>query len=215
MQIRKGGSSGAGVSALPGPAVIEGPGARPWAATGSIPVDVLVQWALVNQRAGDAVSGLFQLEAEADGHVWQERTTLAAVEQIAQLGCRVDVSAGRADRVHPAAQAVAAAVRDLDDGGIVARCARGGAPSRWREPERWLVPWRWKVEGKQAETLYTERKLGAYCPLSTVATSESVADGRAEYLAWWDALSMLGWVLGGRALGFAVEGPSVAREPWE
>lgn len=214
MQIRKGGSTGAGVSARPGPAVQDAPGARPWAARGAIAVDLLVHWALVEQRAGDAVAGLYQLEAQADGYCWREGSTLSRLETIAQLGMRVDISGGVADRVHSAAEAVAQAVRALDDGGLVARCARGGAPGGWREPVRWMKPRAWEVQGERAQWVYSDRRMGAYCPLVVVATEESVEDARAVYRAWWDALAMLGFVLGRKALGFVVEPPSVAREPW-
>lgn len=214
MLRKTGGSTGLGVSARPGPAEAVVQQGRPWAATGSIAVDVLVIWALVVQRAGDAVSGLYADEARADGHQWQERTMLAAVEQIAQLGCRIDVSAGRRDNVHPAAEAVAAAVRALDDGGKVAHCARNGAPNGWAEPGRWLMPERWEVEGERAMWCYADKRMGAHCPLVRVATADTVAAGRDEYRAWWDALSMLACVLSTRALGFAVLAPSVAREPW-
>lgn len=213
MLRKTGGSVGLGVSARPGPAEAVVMQNRPWAATGSIAVDVLVHWALVVQRAGDAVAGLYADEARADGYEWQERTMLAAVEQIAQLGCRIDVSGGRRDACHPAAEAVAAAVRALDDGGRVAHCARNGAPNGWAEPSRWLMPERWEAEG-QAMWCYLDRRQGAHCPLVRVATVETVAAGRDEYRAWWDALAMLAAVLSGRALGFAVLPPSVPREPW-
>jgi hypothetical protein len=215
MLIKTGGSMGLGVSARPGAAEPVVQASRPWAACGSINVDALVIWALVVQRAGDAVAGLYADEARADGYQWQERTGLAAVEQIAQLGCRIDVSGGRRDNVHPAAEAVAAAVRALDDGGLVTRCAWNGAPNGWAEPSRWLMPERWEADGERAMWCYADKRMGAHCPLVTVASRDTVAAGRAEWLAWWDALSMLAMVLQGRALGFAVLPPSVAREPWQ
>ena len=214
MLRKTGGSLGLGVSARPGPAEAVAQQGRPWAATGSIAVDVLVTWALVVQRAGDAVAGLYADEARADGCEWQERTMLAVVEQIAQLGCRIDVSGGRRDTCHPAAEAVAAAVRALDDGGIVTRCAWQGAPNGWSEPSRWLMPERWEVEGERAMWCYVANKQGAHCPLVTVASVDTIAAARAEYRAWWDALMMLAWALSARAMGFAVLPPSVEREPW-
>jgi hypothetical protein len=61
---------------------------------------------------------------------------------------------------------------------------------------------------------YADKRMGAHCPLVRVATVETVAAGRDEYRAWWDALMMLSWSLSARALGFAVLPPSVDREPW-
>lgn len=204
-----------GVSAQAGPAEAVALAARPWAATGSIAVDDLVRWALVVQRAGDAAAGLYEVEARADGVEWQTRTMLAKVEQIAQLGCQIDVSGGWRDNCHPAAEAVAAAVRALDDGGRVLRCAWNGAPNGWAEPSRWLVPERWEVEGERAMWCYQGRRnTGAHCPLVSVASVESIAAARAEYLAWWDGLQMLAWQLSKRALGFVVLPPAAPREPW-
>lgn len=213
--LRKTGSStGFGVSARPGPVTEPEQARRPWEPGGSVAVDVLVEWALARQRAGDSTAGLYQLEAEADGIEWQNRTMLSQVEQIAALGCRIDVSSGRSAAVHPAADAVAAAVRALPGGERIAHAARWGMPNGWAAPVRWLAPERWDVEGGRAMWCYVERTQGAHCPLIRVGSDESVALARDEYRAWWDALKMLAWVLAGRALGFIVEGPGVAREPW-
>jgi hypothetical protein len=216
MLRKTGASTGMGVSARPGAAEPVVQASRPWAACGSINVDALVIWALVVQRAGDAVAGLYADEARADGYQWQERTGLSQIEQIAKLGRKIDVSGGRRDNVHPAAEAVAAAVRSLDDGGLVTRCAWNGAPNGWAEPARWLVPERWEIPGERAMWCRTgQRNIGMHCPLVLVASPDTIAAARDEYRAWWDALAMLGHVLAGRNLGFAVLPPSVVREPWE
>lgn len=214
MLRRTGGSTGYGVSERPGPVTMPEVQRRPWEPSGSVAVDVLVTWALVAQRAGDDAAGLYQVEAEADGVEWQNRTMLAQVEQIAALGCRIDVSGGRASAEHPAASAVAAAVRALGDRGLVALHARVGAPNGWAAPSKWLVPERWELEGEAAMWCYVSKRQGAHCPLVRTATADTIEAGKAEYRAWWDALMMLAWVLSGRALGFVVTRPSVDREPW-
>lgn len=213
MLRKTGGSTGMGVSAQAGPATAVVQGGRPWAATGSMAVDDLVVWALVVQRAGNAMAGLSEVEAAAAGFDPYSRTMLAVVEQIAQLGCRIDVSSGQRDATHPVADAVAAAIEALDDDGAVKHAARWGPPNGWAAPARWLVPERWEKEGV-AMWCYAEKRLGAHCPLVRVADADTVAAGRAAYLAWWDALMMLAWTLAGKALGFIVLPPSVAREPW-
>jgi hypothetical protein len=188
---------------------------RPWAATGSVPVDVLVGWALIEQRAGNAMAGLNQVEAEAVGFQWQARTLSAAVAEIAELGCRPDVSGGGREVVHPAAEAVVAAIALLPEGERIVRAARQGPPNGWHAPTRWLVPERWEPDGERAMWCWGERRnVGAHCPLVRVACADTIAAARAEWLAWWDALAELGWRLGMRGLGFAVVGPSVVREPW-
>lgn len=189
--------------------------ARPWEATGSVAIDVLVVWALVQQRAGNVVAGLHQLEAQAEGFAWQERTMLAQVEQMEALGCRIDVSGAGRELVHPAAEAVAAAVALAPGGERIARCAREGAPGGWWLPERWLVPMRWEEPGVRAMWQWGERNnVGKHCPLVRVASVDSVERAREEYVGWWDDLMLLAWTLGARALGFALLPPSVAREPW-
>lgn len=192
--------------------------ARPWEATGSVCVDVLAHWAIVLQRAGNAVAGLHQLEAQAQGFAWQERTMMAVVEDMEALGCRIDVSGRGREIVHPAAEAVAAAVALLPGGERIVRCAREGAPGGWWLPERWLAPMRWEAERATGEmravVCYLANKQGAHCPLVEIASLDSIERARAEYRGWWDDLQMLAWSLQGRALGFAVIGPSVVREPW-
>jgi hypothetical protein len=188
--------------------------ARPWEATGSVAIDVLVTWALVSQRAGNVVAGLHQLEAQAEGFAWQERTMLAQVEQMEALGCRIDVSGAGRELVHPAAEAVAAAVALAPGGERIARCAREGAPGGWWTPERWFVPERWEIEGERAMWCYVEARQGKHCPLVRVASVDSVERARGEYRGWWDDLEDMAWQLSKRALGFVVGAPSVVREPW-
>jgi hypothetical protein len=189
--------------------------ARPWEATGRVAIDLLVTWALVDQRAGNAVAGLHEIEAVAAGYAWQKRTTLAGLEQVAALGRRIDVSGGLTrDTAHPAALAVAEAVAQHERGDRLARCAREGAPGGWWMPERWLAPMSWREPGVQATVCYFAGKQGAHCPVVQIASLDSIERARADYVEWWQDLCELAWQLDARALGFAIAPPSVVREPW-
>jgi hypothetical protein len=212
MLVMKGGSTGFNGAARPAEAVRQA--RRPWAETGSMPVDLLLTWAIVEQRAGNAVAGLFEAEVGAAGLTRRNRTLLAEVEQIAQLGCRIDVSGGVSDAVHPAADAVVAVLAAHERGARMVHCARCGPPGGWAEPARWMMPERWTVPGEEAMWCYVERTAGRHCPLVRVTSWEAIEAARGEYAGWWDDLGDVAWALSERALGFAVTGPSVVREPW-
>ena len=190
--------------------------ATPWAVTGRIEVWALICWALSDQRAGmNRSAGLLGLEAIADGCGRAERSTLAVVEQIAALGCRVDVSGPGRDVAHPVAEAVAAMVDRSSEASLVRHYgALGIKPGGWSAPARWLVPEYWAIPDVEAEWVYAERRSGAYCPVMMVTSAEQLAHHRGVYVRWWDAVEDLAWALGSRALGFTVGEIGVAREPW-
>lgn len=197
-----------------------GPSRRPWAATGSIDVEALVNWAYQVQmvdRLGRA--GLSSVEAAISGYepISYSSDGCGALMRMEHLGCRVD--GGRVsvrDDVHPAAEAVAALVDALPGGGALAYYGRlGTRPWGWAEPDRWFAAAVWVKEGEKAQVERTDRgrELG-YCRIVAVTTREEIDRRRAEYLAWWDALDGLAFRLGMKALGFAVRSPDVSREPW-
>lgn len=193
-------------------------GRLPWTARGSVNVEVLVTWALRDQRAGQSPTrGLFQAEAEASGLTWYSASSdgCAAIDRIGSVGCRIDVSGPGRDALHPAAEAVADAIELADERDLLRLLGRVGERPDWRGPPRWIVPESWVVEGVEAMWCYAERRTGKHCPLIIVCDAATIAAKRAVYVRWWDALEGLAWTLSCRALGFAVTGPAAAREPWE
>lgn len=189
----------------------------PWQRTGSADVERLVSWTYGPQMADRfATSGLFELEARAAGYEWRNSSTdgCATIENIARVGCRIDISGAGRETVHPVAEAVVGVVAAHDAAELLRYHGVLDSRPNWRGPKRWFIPERWKVEGEDAMWVYTERTSQPYCPLIQVASAETVERARATYLRWWDALDDVAWRLGQRALGFTVLAPQVDREPW-
>jgi hypothetical protein len=191
---------------------------RPWDG-GKVAIDVLVHWALSDQRAGDVFAGLFAIEAEAitgeprgvsgDG--------CAAVERIAALGCQVDGGSRGKDYTDPVADLVATLVMQLphDQRALVSDSGRSGeAPGGVLPPARWLAPIRWEESEREAVSTYVQAKMGHHCPLVRVSSPATMEENRRLYHRWWDALQVLAFNLSCRPLPFVVTDPAAARAPW-
>lgn len=192
---------------------------RPWA-SGSIAIDQLVHWALVDQRAGDIYAGLFGIEAQAmlgDAARQISGDGCAAVERIGKLGCQVDGGGHVLDCTDPVAEVVAVLIMQLPDDqrALVQDHGRTGeAPGGWKPPARWLAPMRWEKPEAEACTAYVRAKQGWHCPLVRMSSVETMGENRRLYTRWWDGLEVLGFNLSLRPLPFVVRAPSVPREPW-
>lgn len=197
------------------------PGARPWAATGMMDVEHLVTWAYRDQRVDRVASaGLYAIEAEVAGHLMYGRSSdgCAQLADIAHMGCRVDKGGVViSDCVHPAADAVAVALGDIEQGRMIAAYGRvGGRPDQWRQPPpgRWFRAVQWREPWVEAEP---ERYRGrpVLCEIMPTRTTADIARGMEEYDSWWEGLERLAWQLSMRNLGFAVTGPAAPRAPWK
>lgn len=200
--------------------------ARPWAATGSMAVDKLLTWAIVEQRAGNSRAGLFEQEAAADAALrgqrfhWNRRSSdgVAKIEDIGSVGCRIDVSRGGtsgkvadvAEAVWLAAQASPLAEAVLDWAEV------SSAPGGWSWPARRSWPrLGWVVDGVEGVTVYEGKgRTGQATPV-VIVSFEGIMMARRRYQAWWDALEEMAWQLSKLALGFIVLPPSVERAPWQ
>ena len=113
------------------------------------PVDLetLAIWAVMVQRADRDDVTLHEVEARADGrgHVRWSTDGVAALERIGALGCRIDGGGARrgvALRIHPDAEAVAAAIERIPDPrrrSLVLLHARQGSGPGWLPREQRLV----------------------------------------------------------------------------
>lgn len=123
---------------------------------------------------------------------------------------------------------------------IVARCARMGQRPSWRattSPKPTYVGGngrvqvvRWKrVQSRTVDgQTFDEQQLvpatagdgnngypwDSYCPLQYEPSLQSIAEERAEYLAWWGALDALALALAGRLHGITVMPPLAPQRPW-
>lgn len=199
---------------------------RPWERRQALAVDLLVTWTLRDQRAHSSRAGLLEAEARAEASLrgmasfhWDRSSTdgSAAIADQGHMGCRIDRSGGGgAGKVSDVADAVWAGIRALDAAALVTQFGLLGVP-----PDGWQMPrvrsWPrlgWKREGVEGVVAYEgERTAGPSTPV-VIVSLEGVEANRRRYLAWWDALEELQWLLTARALGFAVLPPSVEREPW-
>ncbi len=196
------------------------PRARPWERQGSIDVEALVHWAYGVQLVDRFErSGLHAIEAAAAGYEVRAYSGcgVGQLMQINHLGCRVD-SGGAiiSDAVHPAAYAVAQALRGIAGGELVRAHGQAGTrPSSWVPPVYRVRPVSWDMEDRQAAIEYQgPGRKGAYCPLIRVWDDAREAWGRALYQRWWAGLEALAWSLSKMALGFMVTGPAAPLEPW-
>jgi hypothetical protein len=194
----------------------------PWTRTGSCDVEALLIWAVGPQRIGrhQATQGLMQVEAEAMGLEWRGSSSdgCAAIERIGGLGCRIDVSRSAGGvRVHPVAEAVAEVLEAMPVGGLLFDYARvAGRPEGWRPPQRWIRPEAWVEQDEDAMWVYEGRRNGPrLCPVIIACSEEAIMAGREQYQRWWEGLQDAAWLLGLRALGFAVTGPACSPAPWE
>lgn len=196
------------------------PAARPWSVGGSVDVETLVNWSYqVQQVDRSGRSGLHQIEAAASGFEpsGYSGDGCGALMRMEHLGCRVDTGRVSVRRdVHPAAETVADLVEAMAAGRTIAyHGLHGSRPWGWAEPERWFRAAVWVEEGAKAQVERTERGRSLdYCRIVAVTTPEQIERRRAEYVGWWDALDMLAFHLGMKALGFAVTSPAAPREPW-
>lgn len=198
-----------------------GPAARPWEATGSIGVEALVVWAFRDQKAHrHAGVGLHRIEASVSGLEPSGRSSdgCAAIADIEHMGCRIDRSSVTVrDTVHPAAEAVAGELLDIEDGDLVRFFGTlGGRPDGWAEPVRWYRPVVWVTYGVEGQWERNDSG-GSRARLTRVIPTVTLAElarRRGEYERWWEALDALAWRLSMRALGFAVLRPDAPRAPW-
>lgn len=196
------------------------PSARPWEETGSIDVELLAAWAFGAQRADrHAGVGLHVLEAGIDGVSYRARSQdgCGALSDMENLGCRVDRSHGIVrDSVHPAAEAVAVLVGEVEGGELVRHYGRLGVrPDGWAERPRW-VPLVWVKYGVLAQSEREGPGRGApnVTRIIMTVTPEELERRRATYRRWWEALDRLAWLLSSKRLGFTVLRPSAPRAPW-
>ncbi|WP_294288521.1 hypothetical protein [uncultured Sphingomonas sp.] len=182
-------------------------------------VEQLAAWAYRDQRVDrHEGAGLHAIEAAVSGLSRQRSSTdgCAVLERIAHLGCRLPVGSKQvADKVHAAAEAVAASLNTIEGGDIVAHYARtGGRPVGWSMPKRCYAPVLWIDVGVSAAWERTDDGRGRFTPLIVLGSETAVEARRAEYAIWWNALDMLAWRLSMKALGFVVLRPGAPREPW-
>lgn len=198
--------------------------ARPWAARGSMAIDLLLTWAIVDQRVAVMGPRMTEQEREVEasmrGRAFEphRRSTdgSAKVEDLAQLNCRIDVSRDSGSgQVSDVADAVWQAVTGMADAEVLIGWASTGcAPDGWDWPTLRCWPRLGFTDKGQGVTVYTgKRTTGMATPVVIVSASE-IAAARVRYVAWWDALALLAGYLSRLNLGFAVGLPSVAREPW-
>ena len=197
-----------------------GPAARPWEPAGSIDVEDLVIWAFRDQHADRHASvGLHYIEAEAEGldHYGRSSDGCAALSDIENLGCRIDRSVGiRRDLVHPAAEAVAVLVGEIDGGDLVRYHGRlGGRPGDWAPPVRWWRPVVVKPNGEAQWERTGPGNSPRFCRIIPTITREELLRRRLTYVRWWEALDQLAWRLSMRALGFTVLPPAAPQAPWD
>lgn len=193
---------------------------RPWELTGSIDVEQLLNWAYAVQMVDRFERvGLHPIEAEIEGFEPNAYSTdgVGQLMAIEHLGCRID--AGRSivsHAVHPAALAVASAVKDIEHGNRARQHAQAGTrPSAWVEPEHKVRPRVWSKLGEKAQVDYEgPGRKGAHCSIIILWTDERRHWGRHDYTTWWNALDDLTWRLSTRALGFTVTGPAAPPQPW-
>ena len=198
--------------------------AKPWERTGEIDVQQLAEWAVVDQRAGEApAAGLNALERSAAGYEARgfSGDGIAQIEHMGLVGCKIDTSPGALNHsVHEVAEAVMAAIEGIENGGMIIHyAARLGPPTDWRPPQRWFEPAQW-IDGCEEELAQWviddgRKKHGAYCPVIQVWGPEREARGKARYAAWLTALDDLKWRLASRNLGFLVTGPAASEAPWD
>jgi len=197
------------------------PPMRPWEATGSIEVEQLAIWAFRDQKADRFASlGLFAIEAQAEGLQVGGRSGdgCGALAEIENLGCRIDRQSGAIrDIVHPAAEAVAVAVHEIEDGEMVRfHASLGGRPDGWKDPVRWYRPVVWIKYGEEGQWERTGRGTSPrFTRIIPTVTRSELARRRITYLRWWEALDRLHWQLSMRALGFTVLPPAAPVAPWE
>ena len=200
-----------------------GAGARPWERTGSIDIEVLVNWAYGEQMVDRFErSGLHAIEAEAAGFEPRGYSGcgVGQLMQIEHLGCRIDGGGVKvSDAVHPAALAVAGAMGDVDPAwrSRVQHYARSGLrPAGWVRPERAARASVWVKEGIEAQVEYQgPGRKGAWCPVIILWDSNRQAWGQADYLCWWRGLDELVGLLSLRAMGFSITGPAAPMTPWD
>lgn len=195
---------------------------RPWQPRGSIDVEVLVHWAygiqLVDrfERSGLNAIELAAAGFEARGYSGDGVGQLMAINN---LGCRIDSGGvSISDAVHPAAYAVALAVRGLDreQGQLVRAHAQAGTrPTHWKPPLHRVRPVMWSRQGTDAVVEYEgPGRKGGHCRLIWVWDAGRERWGRAIYQQWWAGLEALAWELSKLALGFTVTGPAAPLHPW-
>lgn len=193
---------------------------RPWEATGSVGVEALAHWAYADQMVERFASvGLHALEAQAAGFEPHGRSAcgVARMMEIGNLGCAIDVSGTVRDAVHPVAYAVERAVGMIGAGAAVVKhhARLGSRPTQWRPPERMVRPAFVAADGVSGQVEYQgPGRAGAFCSVIYCWDTERQRFGRDTYLRWWDGLDTLAWELSKLALGFTVDGPTCAREPW-
>lgn len=197
-----------------------GVSARPWAAGGTVDVEVLAAWAYAVQMVDRFErGGLHPIEAAAMGFepCGFSADGVSQLMAIHHLGCRVTSGGVRvSDAVHPAAYALAQTLRGIEHGELVRACALAGTrPSGWVPPVHRIRPVMWERVGEKAVVEYQgPGRKGGYCQLIYAWDAPRQAWGRAEYRKWWAALDALAWKLSAQALGFLVTAPAAPPEPW-
>lgn len=194
---------------------------RPWEPLGRVDVERLAHWAYADQLVERFASvGLHAIEAQAAGFAPHGRSAcgVARLIEIGNLGCEIDGGGTVRDAVHPAAYAVERCVRTLgkDAAATVKHHARSGRrPTQWQPPERLVRPAFYAADGKSAQVEYQgPGRAGAFCSIIIVWDTVRADWGREQYRLWWDGLAELAWQLSLLNLGFTVDAPAIAREPW-
>jgi hypothetical protein len=194
---------------------------EPWAAKGACTIEELVNWAFGPQRvAASPVSGLCEIEALAAGYAWQGTSSdgIAAVERIAAVGCRIDMSGPGRDLAHPVAELVAHVVALHPEGEIVREWAKLGVrPGGWDARPR-FVPMDLDSKG-DAVWVWDEASLpkrtGQQCPVMLMNSPEAVQAARRMYVRWFDALGdVFVDVCCREGLPFQLRPTRAKRTPW-
>lgn len=189
-------------------------------------VEALLHWAFAVECAG------FEHGFDRIGH--RSTDTLALLERIASVGCRIDYS-GDAWRIHPDAGAVAMALAGLtarDEFAWISRLSRSGMrpevrqlPSFRPRPKRWVEGRGGRQEAlsqllgvdqhynRRGNLVRTERR---YCPLTFVSNSSEIVADRRRYRRWLEILSSLRvHLLGNGALStWEITDEMPPEQPW-
>ena len=191
-----------------------------------IDVEMLVVWALRDQRAGEIVDGpvgLEAAEAEAAGAPRQRVSTCgcAAVERVLELGADIR-TVGRGGAPTPGcsgdAETVWAAVVGLAGEGarLVRLHGRLGSRPDWVPggPKRGPVRERGAVKVVRYDR--HRNRIAPWCMLGWAVPLEYVEARRESWRVWREGLALLKQTLnrGGGLRGYVVVGPAAPERPW-
>lgn len=190
-----------------------------------IDIEYLVEWTYRRQKADIIVkrgAGLHEIEAMVDGIAITKsaRCGCAGVARGVEVGCRVDGVEMPNGTLHPDAEAVHGAVRDLailsrTAADLVMQCGRYGGEPDWMPAAR--TRYAWVPNKKGGPTIeYDQHRHPFFSPVLLIDAPEIIAFRRSLYVAWRDGLVWLRHYLGraGTLAEYAATGPKAAPTPW-